>query len=94
MRQDKQHSAELIITRIVAFTPDDDNPITREITGFIVKGISINADGDVAVQTINAGTGKLDPSVTLSLKAGIIYPIRPAMILDTGTAATTVFLHG
>lgn len=92
--QHKQHSGDLIITRIKAFTPDDDAPITKQTIGFVVKGISINADGDVAFKTINPGTEEPDATVTVSLKAGIIYPIRPFLILDTGTTPTTVHLYG
>lgn len=92
--QHQQHSGQLIITRSKAHTPDDDNPITKESVGFVVKGISVSTDGPVAIQTLNVGTQTPDAAVTMELKAGVLYPIRPYLILDTGTTVTTVILHG
>lgn len=52
------------------------------------RALSVNADGNVAFLPFNSSA-----SVTMAVKAGVMYPISATKILSTGTTATGVVGH-
>lgn len=94
-----QHSGELILRRAVSWTKSD----TIKLYGaaakglgvdFAVVGVSVNADGNLAIRSENPTTGLLDAAVTIAVKAGIIYPMAPSIIMSTNTTATGIVVYG
>lgn len=66
-------------TRAVAVTPNDGADLA-----YASRAISVNGAGDVALVTLDGDT------VTVTLAAGMLHPIRAKRILSTGTAATGI----
>lgn len=66
-------------TRGVAVTPNDSTDLA-----FASRAISVNGSGDVAVVTLDGDT------VTVTLAAGVLHPIRAKRVLSTGTTATGI----
>ncbi len=64
----------------VAVTPSDSVDL-----GTVPRAISVGADGDV-VMTMS-GNGQ---DVTISMVAGMLYPLAPTRIKATGTTATGI----
>lgn len=91
------HSGELILTRAASWTASDTKELnTDNGIPFSVKGVSVNADGNLAIKTRNSMANEIAPeaAVTIAVKAGIIYPIAPFLIMSTNTTATGIVVYG
>lgn len=64
-----------------AITPHDSNAIP------VTDGISVNVSGNVVLRAVDGSS-----DVTLTLTAGIVYPIRAKYVRSTNTTATGI--HG
>jgi hypothetical protein len=52
------------------------------------RGISVNADGNLAYKPFDSGT-----AVTVAVKAGAIYPIAAQAVMSTDTTTTGIVGH-
>lgn len=68
------------LTGMFAFTKSD--TVNEPIVG---RGLMVSADGNVKVVFENGDT------VTLALKAGVLYPFMLKRVFSTGTDAVTCF---
>lgn len=71
-------------TRVTAITPDDSADLDE-----IVRAIRADAGGAITIVPVGNGDAE---TVTLSVAAGEIVPIRTRRVLATGTDGIT--LHG
>ena len=66
-------------SHIIAITPDDGNDLA-----YCTRGINVATSGEVTVTSVGGET------VTLSVAAGIVFPIRACRIWQTGTTASGI----
>lgn len=64
----------------VAITPDDETDL-----GNNTRALMVNVAGDVVVDFVTTGE-----SITLTLAAGVVYPLRVKRVRATGTTATGI----
>lgn len=64
---------------VAAVTPNDSNAIN------VTDGLMVNVAGNVALRTVDAAA-----DVTLTLAAGVVYPIRAKYVRSTLTTATGI----
>lgn len=73
------------IRYMLAVTPNDDADLAADRHGYGPRGIYVGGAGNIVARFGNA------TNVTLTgLQAGVLYPLRPTRILDTGTTATAI----